>query len=340
MTIPFLGACGSNAPAASGPNAVDESGLPDLYAKAKEEGQVTWWAANLDETQGAAMISAFEKKYPGIKVDALLQTASLAFQRATKDFDSRQYKLDIFGTSDESQCLVLKKKNALAEFLPPIPDSVPAELRSLDPDNTYQASARGMLIISANSRLVGSAPRAWSDLRDPAWANKISLGHPAYSGAMLLGVLGVVNIHGWEFWQEVGGLKPKVNQSVLDTTRDLLSGERLVGMSIESVCYQAKAEGRPLEVVLPTDGAVLQVNPQAVMKYAPHPHAARLFQSFFYSVEAAQVMRDVWKLPLRTDVKPQMNDDLSSVKTVRVRPEDLAEQRDEVKRRWREYMGV
>ncbi|XVQ06748.1 ABC transporter substrate-binding protein [Spirillospora sp. CA-255316] len=340
MAAPVLGACGSASNQVSGPDRANEADLQDYHERAKKEGKLTLWAANLDTTQGALLVGAFKKKYPGIEVEALFPTASVAFQRAATDFDSRRYKLDVFGTSDETQCQILKSKKALAEFLPPIPSVVPEQYRSIDGDNTYQASALGLIVIAVNSGAVQNPPGSWTDLRSGTWAGKISLGHPAYSGAMLQAVLGVVQLHGWDYWKEIGKLKPKVNQSILDVNRDLLSGERSVATANDSSSFESKSKGRPIGVVVPSDGAVLQINSQAVMRNAPHPYAARLFQSFLFSTEAAQIMRDVWRVPLRSDVEAKSKIDLAKIKTVRNSAKTIADSRDEVSRRWREYMGV
>lgn len=339
-TVPWLGACGSASSRGAAPDRADETDLEEYYEKAKKEGKLTWWSTNLDPAQGETMVKAFKKKYPGIEVEWLIQPASVVFQRAATDFDSRRYKLDVFATSDETQCQVLKSKNALAEFLPPIPSAVPKRFHSIDTDNAYQASALGLVLMVTNSSQVADPPASWTDMQDDRWAGKISLGHPAYSGAMLQGVLGVVRMHGWDYWKQIGKLRPKVNQSILDASRDLLSGERSIATAVDSVSYQSKAQGRPIDVVVPSDGAVLQVNPQAVMRNAPHPYAARLFQSFFFSDEAAQVMHDVWRIPLRPEVEPRSKLDLSKIKTVHVTAKTIADSRDEVTRKWREYMGL
>ena len=44
--------------------------------------------------------------------------------------------------------------------------------------------------------------------------------------------------------------------------------------------FQLKEKGEPVEIVYPTEGTPLIIGPNGVMKNAPNPNAARLFQSF------------------------------------------------------------
>ena len=53
-----------------------------------------------------------------------------------------------------------------------------------------------------------------------------------------------------------------------------------------------KEAGRPVEIVYPAEGAPLIVCPNAVLKAAPNPNAARLFQSYLFSREGQQLLCD------------------------------------------------
>jgi iron(III) transport system substrate-binding protein len=135
-------------------------------------------------------------------------------------------------------------------------------------------------------------------------------------------------------------LNPKIGRSINDTLTDLKSGERQVGASNESVVLGRKAQGDPVEGRYPDDFTVLVVQPQAVLKNAPHPNAAKLFQNFNYSSEFSKVLTDTYQPPVRTDVKGPSGMDLDKIKTVRVDVDQLTKGLTEVKAKWREIMGV
>jgi ABC-type Fe3+ transport system substrate-binding protein len=53
-----------------------------------------------------------------------------------------------------------------------------------------------------------------------------------------------------------------------------------------------KDQGKPVEVVYATEGSPLIIVPSGIFQGAPNPNAARLFQSFFFSAEAQQLLVD------------------------------------------------
>ncbi len=55
-----------------------------------------------------------------------------------------------------------------------------------------------------------------------------------------------------------------------------------------------KDQGKPVEVVYPAEGSPLIIVPSGIFRSAPNPNAARLFQSFFFSAEAQQMLVDVF----------------------------------------------
>jgi iron(III) transport system substrate-binding protein len=57
--------------------------------------------------------------------------------------------------------------------------------------------------------------------------------------------------------------------------------------------FQLKEKGDPVEIVYPSEGAPLIIGPNAVMKNAPNPSAARLFQSYCFTPECQQLIIDI-----------------------------------------------
>src|SRR6202048_5354732 len=53
-----------------------------------------------------------------------------------------------------------------------------------------------------------------------------------------------------------------------------------------------KEQGAPVEAVYAMEGTPLITAPSGIFRSAPNPNAARLFQSFLFSIEAQQVLVD------------------------------------------------
>jgi iron(III) transport system substrate-binding protein len=334
----FLEACGSTPPTApAGPIAADVS---KLYADAQKEGKVVWQTAQFELSQAQAVVAAFKKKYPGIEVDFTRQTSQKVAQRVTEDFTKQAYTIDVVGTADEGNFVDFKKKGALIAYTPPDLDFLPKQFQKLDADGTYFLSAIALIVISYNTRLVTTPPKVWKDMLDPKWKDKITLGHPGYSGQVLNWVLAVTNKYTWSYFQDMAKLNPKIGTSINDTLTDETAGERQIGASAHSVTLGRKGQGSPVDAQFPGDFTVLVVQPQGVLKNAPHPNAARLFQNFNYSKEMSQVMAETFQAPIRSDVPGPAGLNLDKLTTVRVPVDQLTSGLAEVKAKWREIMGV
>lgn len=332
----ILEACGST-PAPAGPVAADTSAL---YAAAQKEGKLVWYTAQFELSQAQAVIAAFKKKFPGVDVDVTRQTSQIIAQRTTQDFKNGAFTVDVVGTADEGNFVDFKKLGALTAYTPPDLSFLPKPYQSLDKDGTYFTSSLALIIISYNTKLVTSPPQNWKDMLDPKWKGKITLGHPGFSGQVLNWVLAVTNKYTWSYFQDMAKLNPKIGRSINDTLADETAGERQIGASAHGVTLGQKAKGNPVDAQFPSDFTVLVVQPTAVLKNAPHPNAAKLFQNFNYSKEFSQVLTDTFQPPIRTDVAGPAGLNLDKLTTVRVPVDQLTGQFADVKNKWRDIMGV
>ena len=110
--------------------------------------------------------------------------------------------------------------------------------------------------------------------------------------------------YGWDYFTDLARNNPKIARSINDTVTDIVGGERFVGAGPDNYSLERKAGGSPIDVVFPTDDAVLVVSPVAVMKDAPHPNAGRLFESFYYTPEYSATMARTYNYPLLESVPP------------------------------------
>jgi iron(III) transport system substrate-binding protein len=334
----FLEACGSTTPPApAGPVAAD---VTKLYADAKKEGKLVWYTAQFELSQAQAVVAKFKEKFPGIEVDLTRQTSQVISQRTMEDFNKGAFTIDVVGTADEGNFVDFKKKGALIAYTPPDLDFLPKQYQKLDTDGTYFLSAIALIVLSYNTKLVTSPPQKWKDMLDPKWKDKITLGHPGYSGQVLNWVLATTTKYTWSYFQDMAKLNPKIGRSINDTLTDETAGERQIGASAHSVTLGRKASGAPVDAQFPSDFTVLVVQPQGVLKNAPHPNAARLFQNFNYSKEMSQVMADTYQPPIRSDVPGPSGLNIDKLTTVRVPVDQLTTGLAEAKAKWREIMGV
>ncbi len=311
-----------------------------LYEAAKKEGTLTWWTAHYAQDAAEKARDAFKRKYPGIDVQFIRQTAQVVYQRLTQDLKANVHQLDIFASTDEAHYAALKKLGVLASFVPPDLGNLPPSLRVADPDNQYQLGALGFVVINYNPKKLPVPPKKWVDLLDPKYKGQITVGHPGFSGYVGNWVVAMNDKFGWDYFTKLAANQPKIGRSINDTVNDIVAGERDLGAGPDNFSLEKKAAGNAIDVHFPDDDSILISSPVAVLKEAPHPNAARLFMNFFYSKEYSQAMVSASNFPLRSDVPPANGLRFDRIKSYRNKVDRLATGVPEVIAKWRETFGV
>ncbi len=316
----------------------------DLYEAAKKEKELTVYTAHYGTEEAAALCSAFEKKYPGIKCNFVRTTAQVAYQRLQQDIQAKAPVASIFSSTDVSHFPALESKGLLLNYRPHGVVNMVDSLRQYnDSDGNYHVTAAALMLITYNSSLVAEkdVPKNWPDLLDPKWKGKVSIGHPAFSGYVGTWVVLMQKLYGWSFFEKLEKNKPQIGRSVNDTVTMLNSKERWVAAGPEATTLMSKDKGNPLAVVYPTDGALLMVSPSGIPKNAPSPNAGKLYMEFLLSKEAGEVQVRSHSLSVVKGVAPAPGaKPLESIKVVRPTEEEVTRGIPEVKEKFRDTFGV
>jgi iron(III) transport system substrate-binding protein len=313
---------------------------PELIAAAKEEGKVVWYTSVELET-AEHVAEGFKAKYPGIEVQVERSGAERNFQRLTQEYGSGIHVADTVNSSDAAHFILWKRQGWLAPYVPEdVAKYWPPEHR--DPDGTYATWRMTLSIMAYNTKLVkaADAPKSFADLLDPKWSGKIVKAHPGYSGTILTATYEIARDIGWPFFEQLAKQRVMQVQSATDPPRRVMAGERaIMADGSEYVVLQAKEAGSPIEPIYPTEGSPTIVGPNAVLKDAPHPNAARLFQSYLFSQEGQQLNIDVGALrsvhPLTKE--PPGRPALKDIKLMKDDPASVESQVDDIKKKYTSY---
>jgi iron(III) transport system substrate-binding protein len=132
-------------------------------------------------------------------------------------------------------------------------------------------------------------------------------------------------------------------QSAADPPKKLLLGERAVMADGNDYnLLLLKEQGKPVECVYASEGSPLIIVPSGVFKNAPNPNAARLFQSFFFSVEGQQLLVDNFAhRSFHSQVKEKPgHQPLSAIKLLKSDPAAVLAQSEEIKARYAKLFKV
>src|ERR1700733_1205629 len=316
---------------------------PELIEAARKEGKVSYYAAiQLDVAERLGKL--FEVKYPGISVRVERSGAERIFQRIAQEQGSGIHAVDVANSTDVSHYLEWKKNGWLAPYLPEdVVKYFPAD--QFDSEGMYATSCAWLEAIGYNTNLVKpeDAPKSYADLLDPKWQGKIVKGHPGYSGAIMTATFVLSRELGWPYLEKLAQQKVMQVQSAADPPKKVLLGERAImadGNDYNLVLL--KDQGKPVEVVYPTEGSPLIIVPIGVFEKAPNPNAARLFQSFFFSAETQQMLVDDYTLrSFHAQVKEKPgHTPLSTLKLLKADPAAVQAEGEEIKARYSKVFKV
>ena len=158
-------AASAGAPVASKAESIDA-----LYQKAKPEGRVVVYAASSTKTE-EVVFPAFEKRFPGIRVNHVNATADKLVARAIAEARGGRIIGDVL-SGTLNYVAQLRDQKLLLDISLPEAGAYPQALKGGD----WVATDTEYFIAAWNTSRVkkGDEPKTFEDFADPKWANKLS----------------------------------------------------------------------------------------------------------------------------------------------------------------------
>jgi iron(III) transport system substrate-binding protein len=327
VALTTLLAGGARFAGAAAPGPVDD---PGLIARAKAEGTLVFYASGSAE-QLNAVNARFEAAY-GIKVQPLyIESDRLPVRIITEERGGRN-EIDV--AADPGFPLdQLRREGMLAVYKPP-------EVRDLlagtyDPSGYYASTWLNTEAIAYNPERVRAAglkpPTSWQDLTGKGWRGQIGLFATAYEWYAAM-----ERFYGKErgdaLMRGYAANQPRMLAGHTLGVSQTETGEVLAAASVYGYDVIAeKDKGRTVDLVNPTP-TVIELYAVAVMKTAPHPNAARLFERWFLSRDTQQwVQNNLHRISPRKDVRNDVRLLNPKVQYVISNPSDSATYGDDIK---------
>lgn len=303
-----LAACGSSAggspsQAAAPTSTLDSLSPADLAAAAAKEGTLTWYTTFADDDV-QPIVKAFNKAYPNVQVKPLRLSADKIPPRVITEQRGKQYTADIV-SGDSPQVAQLLQAGALQPYTPKDQSALPS---GLSLPTGYEGIVYVVTtVVAYNPQIVKqkglAAPTSWQDLTQPAWKGQFSIDPGAVNWYDSL-VNGMGHDQALNLLKALGANKPVFVESHTQALTQVQAGEPAAAATAYG--YKAsslkKKNASTVEFVnspqLPASLTLIDV-----VKNAPHPAAARLFEDWMVSKEGQQAVVDITNhTSIRTDV--------------------------------------
>ena len=274
-----------------------------LLDKARQEGIVVVYTS-LATTESTPLAKAFEKKY-GIKVELWRALSDKVVQRAVTEAQARRHTVDVIETNGPELEMVTREK-LTSEFYSPYIADLPAF--ALPAHRHWVSDRMNFFVVGFNTSKVrrDELPATYEGFLDPRWKGRLGIeATDAEWMATLIKVWGVER--GMSFFKKLSEMKPDVRKGHILLAELVAAGEIHVGLTT----YNANAEsmkrrGGPIDWA-PIQPVVARPQGIAVMKNAPHPHAALLFADFVLSPEGQELFNSLGRVPASLKVKSNLN---------------------------------
>lgn len=288
----------------------------------------------------ATLVSAFNKKYPDIKVNSFRSGTEEVVSKVEAENKAGASKADVLFIADALTMSKLKKQGVLAQYQSP--EAADIASKYVDPNHDYTGTKIITTGIAINTKKVKKAPTSWSVLTDPATRGQAEMPSPLYSGAAAYNVALMADnpMFGWSFWQKVAANKMTVTKGNGAVLQDLAKGQKSYAMVVDYLVARAAKQGSPVKFVYPSEGVPAITEPIALTKKAADPADGKKFIDFVLSKDGQAVAAKLGYVPIRPGTAaPNGLESIDKVKVLNGNTEKLASQIDSAKARFKSVFG-
>ena len=276
---------------------------PDLVAQAKKEGRVTWYTT-VSIPESKQFIDMFEKQYPFIKVDLLRSGSGPLVNRIVNEYAARNYTADVLqGMSSRGGYTLLRQKNIIGRYESPERKYYPADLK--DKEGYWSSTFQNTFVLAYNTRSVKPAdvPKTYDDLLKPMWKGRQII-NDTDSFEWFDGLLRFWGKEkGLAYFRRLAAQEQIFQRGARGRIQLVAAGEAPLTFGYGPHAQSFVNQGAPIEWV-PLEPVVAIVNTVNLAQRAPHPAAAKLLIDFLLSRPAQLKLREMSRIPSRSDVEP------------------------------------
>ncbi len=265
---------------------VSSAKLDQLAAAAAKAGEIIWYESSPDD-QAAKIVAAFEKRFPGLKLEHVRDTGGNSIgARIVQESQSGVRTGDIATTgSSIIQPLIARSLLRKVDWAA---DGLDAQMA---PTPYGVRTTAVVYVILYNSSLVSAAdaPKNWLDLLDPRWDGKIGIWVRGEGQGSLAAVWGDDKVI--DYVKKMNARHPVLLKSTFPLAQQVAAGELLVGFSLYHSAQPPIRRGAPIKVVVP-DPVPTQTLYSIIPAHAGNPTGGELLAVWLATPEGGKVYED------------------------------------------------
>ena len=283
--------------------------LDELHKKAVQEGGILTFYGTLAQINAERVLPAFEKRFPGLKVNHVDATADKLIARAITEARGGKTFVDVFQLNLENLGQA-NDQGLIVDRIPPEAAAYPANLKG----SYYVATDLQFIIPAWNTNLVKKEeePKQFEDFVHARWKSRL-IAEPRDVELLV----GLKQKHGSEekavaVLKQIAANNVEFHKGHSDLAEFLVAGQGALCVTCYAHHFPTRMKkGAPVNFMLTEGmGNVIAV---ALAKNAPHPNTAMLWYRWVLTEEGQKTMAIGGRIPAHPKVEP----------TDKVRPEKI-----------------
>lgn len=263
----------------------------ELYAAARDEGKVKVYMVLVPPVVDA-LKKGFEKKYPGVEVEAVRLTDPEMLPRVDAELGSDGGTADLLLNTSIAWLRANGSKNAWAaadqspqaqgndEYIPS---------KYFDAEHKVYEVGAALITFAWNTNLVPDGIEDYPDLLDPELKGRLGVNQLA-SGQATDFYKWLEDTFGTEYYESLPDMDPRIYEATAPIVAALGSGEiAAANWASPQLVEEAKQSGAPIDYALSPKGSFAARGFAVINAKAKSPNAAQLFLDYLLSEEGQKI---------------------------------------------------
>ncbi|MCU9849045.1 putative 2-aminoethylphosphonate ABC transporter substrate-binding protein [Defluviimonas sp. WL0024] len=265
-----------------------------LSGAAYAETELTVYTA-VEAEDLARYAETFNQDHPDIKINWVRDSTGVITAKLLAEKNNPQ--ADVVWGLAATSLLVLKTEGMLEPYAPAGLDALDPRFRDADNPPSWVGMDAWVAAICFNTvegeKLGLTAPTSWADLTKPEYAGHVVMPNPASSGTGFLDVSSWLQMFGeekgWEYMDALHANIGAYTHSGSKPCKMAAAGETVIGVSFAFRGAKSKAEGAPIDIIVPSEGIGWDMESTAIVAGTANAEAAQTLVDWSITPKAMEM---------------------------------------------------
>jgi iron(III) transport system substrate-binding protein len=244
--------------------------------------------------------ATFNEDHPDIEINWVRDSTGIVTAKLIAEKENPQ--ADIVWGLAATSLMLLKEEGMLEAYSPKGIDALDPKFKDSDSPATWTGMDAWVAAVCFNT-VEGEKnglpmPTSWKDLTDPVYKGHISMPNPASSGTGFLDVSSWLQLFGEDGgWAYMDALHENIGaytHSGSKPCKQAAAGEVPIGVSFAFRGAKSKADGAPIEIIVPSEGVGWDMEATAIIKGTKNLEAAKTLADWSISLKANKMYNDAY----------------------------------------------